>query len=53
MDLAFLFGMLLLTGALGGLSSGLFGVGGGFVVVPSLLMSLPVATTLMASSLSL
>ena len=37
MDLAFLFGMLLLTGALGGLSSGLFGVGGGFVVVPSLL----------------
>ena len=43
MDIAFLIVMLMATGAIAGLCSGLFGVGGGFIVVPSLLFVLDTA----------
>ena len=43
MDITFLILLLMATGAVAGLCSGLFGVGGGFIVVPALLFALDTA----------
>lgn len=43
MDITFLLLLLMATGAVAGLCSGLFGVGGGFIVVPALLFALDTA----------
>ena len=43
MELVLLITMLMATGAVAGLCSGLFGVGGGFIVVPALLFVLDMA----------
>ncbi len=43
-DMLMFFGLLGAAGAIAGLTAGLFGVGGGFVVVPALLAVFPVLT---------